>query len=461
MRAVSTGGLCLCLAACGASGAEPLAPPDDPVVREATFGNSDAPDRYRLQLTDGGARLSMTLWLEPLEIEVPADLPDVPGRARRRALIHDLRCGDRAVAVVDEGWRLPTGCRALHWTVELQAPSETGIEPRDRLAFRDTERGWWYVPGAAVFIAPDSMAARPTLELELPDEVPAYHTLSDTGRLGLALPPRSRLGDVTLGLGNWRERASSDGTTRIRHLSDREMDVDLPGLPAGMAYLADVTGESAPARLDVFWLGRPFEVARLSGTAGVGALTVNYYPEVLEDAHSTRRHAPLAALLQQYFHSLTGHLLPQWASLSLGQYYALLAWVEAGAITEEARQSIVRAGVPGSGPETPLLTLWRVYDRTGEDEAWRAFVVSGLAFWATLDRHLSEAGGAEGSLDNVLQDLLRLVYARNGTPPARFLEVLVEAGGEETTELLRNWLGWPPADVLADEGAEAPPDDPT
>jgi hypothetical protein len=231
----------------------------------------------------------------------------------------------------------------------------------------------------------------------------------------------------------------------MRHLFDREAELDLEGLPMGIRYLVETTGERAPRALDVYWLGRPHgSVPRLAGTAALDSMVVNYWSDLADDAPATVRRAPLAVFLHQYFVVLTGQLVPPWVSTSLGQFFALEAWRETGTITERELRDIVESSVPRGDPDTTAMAAHARWVDTGLDEDYRTFHRLGLGFWAALDAHIRRATDGEKSLATVLPDLLGLVFGQDGTPPMRFTQVFDEAGAPEAGAITRRWLGWPP-----------------
>lgn len=434
--------LILCvLAACG--GTEPR--PETTPLGESELGEEiAAPSRYRAVLS-GGA-IHMTYWLAPASAPVHADLPREPGRPARRDNVSDLACDGAAVERDAEGWLLPAGCSTLTYSVAFDTIADSGARASDRRSLRSTSRNLWLVSGAAAFVVPDSLSERPTLDLDLPESVSGYHHLAESTGLGHVLPAKTALGRVFIGAGGFRAVDGSDGGTRFRHLFDGDEDVDRSGAALGIQYLLRVTGASAPSAIDVFWLGlEQGSAPRLTGAAGLDALVVNYWRGLPEDAPPTTRRAALAVFLEQYFVAIAGRDLPPWLTRSLGQYYALKAWREAGAISDAELAAIVRSSVGRGDPPASVTASHDRWMESGSDDDYRAFYRGGLGFWSALDAHVSSRTRGEKSLDDVVEALLGLIYSEDGSPPMRFLQVLEDAGAAGAAEVTTRWLGWPPA----------------
>jgi hypothetical protein len=434
------GFLCLVLAACG--GSEATTSSTVPRGERELGEEIAAPARYRAVLS--GAALYMTHWLAPSSEPTHADLPREPGRSARRENVSELECDGVPVELGTDGWILPSGCSALHYQVAFDTVPETGARAVDRRSLRSASRNLWLLSGASVFVVPDSLSERPTIDLDLPESVHGYHRLAASTGLGHVLPARSALGRVFIGAGGFRVVDSSDGGTRFRHLFDGDSEVDRTGMALGVQYLLRVTGAAAPSALDVFWLGLAHGSApRLTGAAGLDALLVNYWTGLPENAALSTRRAALAVFFEQYFVAIVGRDLPPWLTRSLGQYYALKAWSEAGAVSREELATIVRAS---AGRADRPASVPAAHDRwvdSGSDDDYREFYRGGLGFWSALDAHLASRTAGDKGLDDVLQGLLELIYAGDGTPPMRFLQLVEDAGGTGAATVTTRWLGWP------------------
>lgn len=430
--------LCVLLAACGGSESRASTPLGEPALGEAV----PAPSRYRAVLSEGA--LHVTYWLAPSNEPVHADLPREPGRSMRRASISEVDCDGAAVSFQGDGWTLPSGCSALHYRVGFDSVPDQGARAAERRSLRSASRNLWLVSGADAFLVPDSLTERPTLDLDLPESVEGYHHLTASTGLGHVLPAKSALGRVFIGAGGFRVVDRSDGGTRMRHLFDSDDEVDLSGLALGVQYLLRVTAARAPRDLDIFWLGLAHgSTPRLTGAAGLDALLVNYWSGLPANAASSTRRAGLAVFFEQYFVVIVGRDLPAWLTRSLGQYYALRAWSEAGAISQAELAAIVRSSVGRGEPSSSVIAAHERWVESGSEEDYRAFSRGGLGFWSALDAHLSSRTGGEKGLDDVLAGLLGLVYSQDGTPPMRFLQIVEDTGGAGAAEVTTRWIGWP------------------
>ena len=429
--------------ACGpGQGREPA-----PMPREArSSAEILPPHHYRLELEDETA--SVTLWLPHSEEPIEVDLPQLPGRSERRTQIEDLRC-DGAALPASSAWRLPMGCRVLTWRVRFQAPPPEGVDPAARRAVRDPERRWWFLPGAAVFIRPEGSTSPGTVDIRAPEALPVFHRLPPSDRLGYELPPPPASGRVLLGFGGFVERETGDGATTYRHLFDREPSVEPTTVTAqhaqGAAYLARVTGARPPAAIDIYWFGQSAARRTVSGAAGVDAVAAGFLVgELSADAPAHARHAALLVLLHEQFHLLAGGRLPAWASESLAHYYALEALVHGQAMTEVELEAFVNDAAAAQGEGT-LLEAQRVYAAggAGAADAYARFYTRGAAFWRELDVALRAASEGQRTLDDLLRDILGLVFVEGGAPPARFLELVRAAGVEQPEAITHRHLGWP------------------
>lgn len=416
---------------------------------DETAGNGvgvyHAPAVYRMQLTDGDTALQMTLWLQVAQTEIRADLPNEPGRASRRANLRHVRCDEVELTAMDDGYVLPPGCSVLTWQVPFRSMEADGLHPQHLRSIQDPEAGLYLVTGASTFLIPESLTERPSIDFRLPESVAVHHQLPEAGGLGHTLPPKSQLGRVFFGLGSFRSREQSIGNTLVRHFSDADVTIDLEGMALGLQYLSQKSGTPPPRTLDIFWFARPHgQVRRLEGAAGLDSIVANYYSGIPEDAAVTVRRAPLAVLFQHYFASLAGRRVPGWMSRSLGQFYALHAWVQSGAIPESDLEHMIGAGAVRN-PETTVLAAFRQWSQSGSDDDYRTFYRLGFGFWVALDRHLSESTDGERTLDDALEGLLGLVYNSEGLPPRRFIQIFDELGAEGAGEVTRPFLGWPEA----------------
>ncbi|MEM9191298.1 MAG: hypothetical protein AAGF12_19150 [Myxococcota bacterium] len=440
--------IAVAIALIGCGGGSPPRSTSTELSTEPAEGPVETPAVYRMQLAEDGQALRMTLWLRVESNEVRADLPDEPGRSVRRAALQDVRCDDASLSAGPDGFILPAGCSALRWSVPFSALPPDGLHPETRASVYDPERGLYLVSGAATFLVPESLTERPNVDFRLPASLPVHHQLPDAGGLGHTLPPRSQLGRLSIGLGSFTVREQNIGRTRIRHLMDNEATIDLEGLALGFQYLTAKSGAPPPRSLDVFWFARPAAgpdgapPRRLGGAAGLDSIVANYFRDLPDDAPVTFRRAALAVLFHQYFASLSGRQVPPWMSQSLGQFYALKAWEHSGAIPEEDLSQIVESAAVAS-PERTVIDAFESWAETGRDEDYRSFYRLGLGFWVALDAHIADASDGERALDTVLEDLLGLVYGRDGMPPRRFLQILDESGASGAGAITRPFLGWP------------------
>lgn len=427
---------------CGSASADVALGP----VRSRSSEEVLPPHHYRLELR--GETAALTLWLPSSERRMLVDLPQMSGRENRRTQIEDVRCDGAAVPPRD-GWRLPTGCRVLTWSVRFREVPVEGVDPAAQLAVRDVARGWWFLPGAAAFLRPDGSSSAGTVDIQAPDDVPVFHRLTASDRLGYALPPAPASGRVFIGFGAFVERETSDGATTYRHLFDRDPS-EAPSLTTaahaqGATFLTRVTGARPASAIDVFWFGRDASLRTVSGAAGIDAIAAAYLlGEISAEAPAHARHASLLVLLHEQFHLLAGGRLPAWASESLAHYYALAALVHAGAMERAELEAFVR-GAANSDTESTLLADQQAYVGGGAaaGPAYARFYTRGALFWLEVDSAIRAASQGARSLDDLLAEILGLVFVEGGAPPQRFLELLREGGVTEPESLTRPHLAWP------------------
>ena len=431
--------LLLCLG-CGSSAAPVHPIPSGPRTSDEVL----PPHHYRLELEEETAAL--TLWLPSSEQPIEVDLPDLAGREDRRTQIEDVRC-DGASVQGRAGWRLPMGCRVLRWRVRFRDVPGEGVDPAAQPAVRDPQRRWWFLTGAAALIRPRGSTSAGTIDIRVPPNVPMFHRLPRAERLGHALPPAP--GRVLLGFGGFFERETSDGATIYRHLFDREPSAEPSTYAAehaqAAAYLVRVTGARPSRAIDVFWFGREAAARSVSGAAGIDAIAASFLVgEIPADAPAHARYASLLVLLHEQVHLLAGSRMPAWASESIAHYYALKSLVHAGPMTGEEMDAFIRQAAAAGGTGT-LLEAQATHGSGGAAAAaaYTRFYTRGALLWLELDRAIQEASDGARSLDDVMPEVLGLVFVDRGAPPQRFLEILTAAGLPDPAAIVRPHLGWP------------------
>ncbi len=409
------------------------------------------PGRFAVRLVpEDGSLLDVTLYVAPSSGVVTADLPRAAGRDARRLAIRDVECDHEPLTAGANGWTLPPRCNVLHWRVAFARIPDAGYDPRSRTAVRSESPAYWLVPAAAALLVPSSMDERATLDLRPPAGVAAYHALAGTSQENLTLPMPNELGDVVFGLGALHEASTSDGATRIRFVTDTEMEVT--GIAPGLAldFLARITRGHAPREVIVFLLGRA--VGEPTATVAGSDVIVMSHPEGEPTAEGA--HAMSLAFASAWLRVLAGRRVPSWASTSLAAFYAERALHEAGvdAGAEPEPRSPARpprtrpdgrAGSAAGAPELTLLAAQRSLVDHGDPDAEAHFATIGPGFWDAIDQSIARGSSNEQNLDDVAADLLELVYDEDGTPPQRFLTLLTDAGAADAAEICTAWLGWP------------------
>lgn len=454
---IAVAAFALLTGACGATSpnsgkrveAQPTIPDSrtTPEPQSLTSSAAWAPIRYRLSLPEdpNDPRVDVSLWLgEALEGPITLDVPPAPGRTQRRNAIEHVRCLETNGATEAEqnvtplvagenGFHVPQTCRRLQYAVRL-APADPP-NPRARLATYRPAPEQWFVPGAAMFLVPGSLRGRGLMDFGVSDELLVTHSLGGAGPMGLRLPPPSSLAQVTVSFGEYEtESTFADGTRFIHHMDSAEAQ-DLEGFEEGIAALHRMTGVTPPALIHGYWLGQSRNAAaRLSGSAGTDSVVVTYWNDLPESAPRSKRLSPLAVFYHQYFVALAGPRVPPWLAESLGQFVALLAWQESGAITERGLQAVLSSAPIRA--EGSLIASYRSYETTGANDEYRRFYLNGLGYWDAVDKALPNG------LESVIEPLLGIVYGADGTPPARFNAVLSEAGARNAQQLADAWLGF-------------------
>jgi hypothetical protein len=259
------------------------------------------------------------------------------------------------------------------------------------------------------------------------------------------LPPPTALGRLLMGFGGWTTRAHADGAMQIQYLANGPIELATahPAPPLASAYITRVVGGRPPTKLLVFMFPVAAGRGTLSSASGDDAIAVGYWAEALpDDAPVLSRVAPHISYLSAWFDLLSGRSLPTWASVSLGRYYALKGLVHARSLTPSDMEQYLAAVVPRDGDRTALLSAESRF-ANGERGARTIFGKEGIGFWAAVDDAIREGSEGQRSLDDVLTELIGLIYQNTGTPPQRFLILLDEAGVPDAEALASAWLGWP------------------
>lgn len=347
--------------------------------------------------------------------------------------VADVSCDGRALTESLQGWPIPDDCGTSRWTISLDQPHRGSVVPSDQRSMR--------MPGGGVLIS------EPTSLLRL-----AGH--DGPGSVQLADQPGARtlpslneppgfyvMGDApTLRFSETNPRliyVGADLDSVLDHVDPRDH-------LRAIAYFRNILGDKAARSVEdltVVWFGASRERREASGAAGYDVLLANFITPA-EDPTPFELALPLVLVLHEQFHQIQGGsgAHPHWVSESLANYYALkaarthLSWVDG---VDDVWRFFIDSEATAS---TGLLEIQRQIDEDQDFSGYDQFYTVGAAFWATLDRALSNATAGRRTLDDILPVIVASDFTTDPELPRPVLDALSEIHADELLRLTRRYL---------------------
>lgn len=389
---------------------------------------------------------------EPAARSDRIDLRNIPDRNVRRERILRVRCNGIPLQADERGgWKYPTGCKTLDWTVKSIAVTPSGIDISKQHALYSEQGPWWLISGPALLMRPqDSFGEsshRAYLEVDLPNGIKILNLQAEVSENRFLLPALQSP-PVFMVAGNPEVIEAVEAGLRIRYFTDGGDGFDpetiMKAHARGIVYINSlVEGKSVlpekEGSLDVVWIGVAQPHGIIGGAAGHGILLVNYLSGSDNQGPAFTR-LPLMVLFHEQLHSLFDGL-PVWMTESLAQYYAFKTLETTGLMDEPTREfAYERFAVRAEGAPK-LLDVYRDFLNNKNQKLYGLFYTQGSAFWRAVDLTVTKHSKGEQSLDHLLTELLSIQYNAEGDLPPEFIQILIKAGGQEIALIVSEYLG--------------------
>ncbi len=315
----------------------------------------------------------------------------------------------------DQGWRAPTGCSIISWSVAFTTIKSPTLDLADQVNLHDPD-GWWLLTEWGSLPRPKSQ--------DVTGMVCAHLGESTTCRPlpGLHQPPlfllagepdhARRVSDITFRF--FHALLPADFDQALLHDSIELQLIYLTSLVSREAHL-----KSTPSEIDVLILGIDESLGQVGGAAGHTAWLVNV--AVGNDGISSTEMTRMLWLTgHELFHLLGLDSAPLWAAESLAHYYGYKSM----RASEEADQLFQR--MLEDLPATGLLEAHHNVTHRGEGHYYGLFYTRGAAFWRALDEQLFESTEGKNNLDEFLPMLREHEFGPAGEPPTVFIDALRE-----------------------------------
>ena len=386
----------------------------------------------------GTARVSLTLPpFDPLDPIIPK-LVSRGDRSGITSQIHNVECNGTPLTESGKGqWNLPSKCRTVHWTVDLQdvAPDGANVSEQQSLHLK-TPKDWWLISGPSSLLRLVPPPPRTDVVIAVRDKPLVLDHLPD-----VILPPAFFVvGDAP------SHRTTTDGLS-LTYVADDlarvETTVKVEDHIRGIAYFRRILRSDdhtdIPKDLTVVWLGVARNKGDLGGAGGYDTLLANY---IRSKGPPQKRDLilPLVIVLHEQFHQLTRGTLPAWMNERLATYYALKA--VSRIYNDPADIAAARATFlhPDAKIEIGLLDVQRQIDKEQDFSHYSLFYSQGAAFWDQIDKALSKATKGAKSLDDVLPAITSTSYSGDAVLPPHVEDDLADVPKDELNALVDKYL---------------------